>query len=608
MTNKSTTHKIIFGVIFTISIVFSFYNVYYSNKILPKVFIASVDVSGVTKEEAARKLGERFSLFYETGIKILINGNEEVIDPKNIDLALPADSLTQVAWALGRDGTWLDQLMARISAPFSMRVVSSNVEVNSEKLASEIDILLSLYDNPRKDIRYKINGISVDFFYDTERGAVFDRKEAERAILSHIANLDVSPVELFAEADLPKVNSDFLNESQDLAEQLISSPLALAYKDKRFNISREKIASWISSRYEKDTLLPEINHKLVSEYVIGLADEIDTKPQNPIIIVGDGKVVEFTAPQKGRALSQDETVKLITDALYTRNSGSGREIVRELSLPVLIKKPQSEGSAADLGIVELIGKATTPFTGSPKNRILNIKNGAKFLTGVLIPPGEEFSTVEALGRIDNTSGYLPELVIKGDETVPEFGGGLCQVSTTLFRSVLNAGLPVIERRNHSYRVPYYERDGEGNFIGPGLDATIYSENPDFKFKNDTSSHILIQGFVEGDKITFELYGTGDGRKSFIDGPHTIEETSPGEPIYIETVDLPRGETKKIDTAHSGGVAVATYKIEYPDGRVEEQEFKSYYRRWSDKYLVGTYEPEGAATSTSPLAPPSHLAP
>ena len=590
LTARYKARKIFFGIVLTISIVFSFYNVYYSNKILPKVFIASVDVSGVTREEAASKLRERYNLFFQTGIQIIVNNNKEVIDPKNIDLALPADTLTEIVWAFGREGSWLDQLKARISAPFSMHVVSSDVEVNIEKLRGEIDILLSLYDNPRKDIRYNINGVSVGFLYDTEPGEVFNRAEVERVILSHIASLDATPVEVFAEIDLPKVNPVFLDESRDLAQQLISSPLTLAYRDRRFSISREKIASWISSRYEKDRLLPEINHKFVSEYVIGLAEEIDTPSKNSIITVLDGRVVEFTAPQKGRALSQDETVKLITDALYTRNSGS--EIVRELSLPVLIKKPQSEGPVADLGIVELIGRATTPFTGSPKNRILNIKNGVKFLTGVLIPPGEEFSTVESLGSIDNTSGYLPELVIKGDETVPEFGGGLCQVSTTLFRSVLNAGLPVIERRNHSYRVPYYEYDGEGNFIGSGLDATIYSENPDFKFKNDTSAHILIQGFIEGDKVTFELYGAGDGRKSFIDGPHTIEETPPGEPIYIETADLAKGETKKIDTAHPGGVAVATYKVEYTDGRIATQEFKSYYRRWSDKYLVGTYEPEG----------------
>jgi vancomycin resistance protein YoaR len=209
----------------------------------------------------------------------------------------------------------------------------------------------------------------------------------------------------------------------------------------------------------------------------------------------------------------------------------------------------------------------------------------------LFSPGEEFSTVGSLGTIDNSTGYLPELVIKGDETIPEFGGGLCQVSTTLFRSVMNAGLPVVERRNHSYRVPYYERDGEGNFIGPGLDATIYDPWPDFKFRNDTSSHILIQGFVEGTKVTFELYGTGDGRKSVVDGPTILEETDPPEPVYTETNELPLGERKKIDTAHPGGVAVATYTVEYSDGRVEEQEFKSYYRKWPEKWLVGT------ATST-----------
>jgi len=93
--------------------------------------------------------------------------------------------------------------------------------------------------------------------------------------------------------------------------------------------------------------------------------------------------------------------------------------------------------------------------------------------------------------------------------------------------------------------------------------------------------------VDGFEATFELYGTGDGRKSFVDGPHTLTEEPPGDPIYIETEDLPKGETKKIDTAHPGGTAVATYTIEYADGTIDEQEFKSIYRKWPAKYLIGT---------------------
>jgi vancomycin resistance protein YoaR len=208
------------------------------------------------------------------------------------------------------------------------------------------------------------------------------------------------------------------------------------------------------------------------------------------------------------------------------------------------------------------------------------------LSGIVIKPDEVFSTVQALGTIDNTTGYLPELVIKGDRTIPEFGGGLCQVSTTLFRAALDAGLPITERQNHSRRVSYYEKDERGVFIGPGLDATIYDTGPDLKFLNDTGNPILVISYVVGSKITFELYGTRDGRTSEIIGPTALTSLDPGDPVYIETDALAPGQTKQVEWAISGGSAVATYQVTYPDGHQEVQEFRSYYRRWPDKFLVG----------------------
>jgi vancomycin resistance protein YoaR len=278
--------------------------------------------------------------------------------------------------------------------------------------------------------------------------------------------------------------------------------------------------------------------------------------------------------------------------LERRRIGTAIEVAIEL--PVKEIKTAGEAPEGFEGITELIGKATTTFTGSPKNRIHNIKNGARLLTGHVIKPGEEFSTLAALGKVDNTTGYLPELVIKGTRTVPEFGGGLCQVSTTLFRSLLNAGLPITARRNHSYRVSYYEKDENGKFIGPGLDATIYQSNPDLKFKNDTAHPILVYGYVYGDKITFELYGTRDGRTSKIEGPTLLTETAAGPPIYAETDTLPRGTVKQVEVAHPGGSTKALYSVTYPDGRVENQEFKSFYRRWPARFLVGTKDQQAAA--------------
>ncbi|MFY9457759.1 MAG: VanW family protein [Candidatus Spechtbacterales bacterium] len=577
----------LFGVLFAASIVFPLYSFYYSGKILPHVFVSAVDVGGITRQEAADRLEEKFQLFFDSGILVDVEGNRESIDPKNIDLKLPSDFLSQNAWSIGREGKWHRQLWERLIAPFIPRVVAGEVEFNEEKLESEIDILSAIYNISPKDIRYEIKETEVSILYDTKPGKVLDIQKAKSIILSHIKNLDTSPIAIILDIDMPKANLALADEAKREAEQIIAKPLTLLYSSRgeRFVAAREKIASWIISLYRGERLVPDLDEKLIGEYVTELAAKIDVATQNPKVIEKDGRVVDFMAPRQGITLLQDDTVGLITKTLQARLSDVSK--TDQISLPVLIKKPKSEGSARELGIVELIGKATTPFTGSPQNRVHNITNGLRFLTGIIIPPGAEFSTVGTLGEIDNTTGYLPELVIKGDETIPEFGGGLCQVSTTLFRSVLNAGLPVLQRRNHSYRVPYYEKDGEGNFIGPGLDATIYSPQPDFKFKNDTKAHILIQGFAKGDTATFELYGTSDGRKSFIDGPYIIEETPPGEPIYIETDALPKGETKKIDTAHKGGSAVATYKIEYPDGSVVEQEFKSFYRRWSDKYLVGT---------------------
>lgn len=581
----SNTHKFAIGALFVLSAVFSLYNLSYSDKILPHMFISSVDVSSITQDAAAKRLQERFDVLYNRGIVIAIENNEEIIDPTNIDLRFPSDILAQNAWSFGRDGKWHKQLWERLIAPFYPKRLPIEVEFSEEKLKSEIGILASLYDILPRDVRYDIEGLEVGILYDTKPGKYLDRAKSRDAILVHVKNLNEEIMELGLEIDMPRADPALADEAIKYAEQIIASPLALVYGGQRFTLSREKIASWVISRYDGVRLMPDFDERLVSDYVVELADKIDTTTQNSKVIEKDGRVVDFIAPRHGRTLLQDDTVGLITETLFERIRGE--EITKKISLPVLVKKPESEGTASELGIRELIGKATTPFYGSPKNRVHNITNGVRFLTGVLVPPGEVFSTVGTLGQIDNTTGYLPELVIKGDETIPEFGGGLCQVSTTLFRSVLDAGLPVVARRNHSYRVPYYERDGEGNFIGPGLDATIYSPWPDFKFKNDTGNHILVQGYVDGFEATFELYGTSDGRKSSVDGPHTLTEEPPGNPIYIETDTLPEGETKKIDTAHPGGTAVATYTIEYADGTIDEQEFKSIYRKWPAKYLIGT---------------------
>jgi len=247
------------------------------------------------------------------------------------------------------------------------------------------------------------------------------------------------------------------------------------------------------------------------------------------------------------------------------------------------------GDVNDLGIKELIGRGVSNFKGSPKNRRHNIAVGAKSLNGILIKPGEEFSLLKALGPIDGEHGYLQELVIKGNRTVPEYGGGLCQIGTTTFRAALRSGLPITQRQNHSYRVVYYEP--------AGMDATIYDPWPDFRFLNDTGFYILFMARVEGDDLIFDFYGTKDGRKVVInpDPPKIFNITGPGPVRYIDSTDLKPGEKKKLESPHSGADTYFKYTVTYPSGEVKEQEFKSHYVPWPEVWLVGA-----APSSTEPI--------
>jgi vancomycin resistance protein YoaR len=167
------------------------------------------------------------------------------------------------------------------------------------------------------------------------------------------------------------------------------------------------------------------------------------------------------------------------------------------------------------------------------------------------------------------------------------GGGVCQDSTTLFRAALNTGLPIVERKGHAYRVKYYENDRK-----PGFDATVYAPSVDFKFKNDTPAHILIQ--VNNNKSTqalsFTFYGKSDGRRVELSDAKVYDHTPAPAPLYEETPTLPRGVTKQVDWAAPGAKSQFTYKVYSASGEVlQDKVFYTSYRPWQAVFLVGTGE-------------------
>jgi len=348
--------------------------------------------------------------------------------------------------------------------------------------------------------------------------------------------------------------------------------------------------SLITQAYLDGVRLPPAYHydeKKLDKIIAPLQKHVHIEPINGEFRLERGKVTAFRLSKYGRTLdAKTLKEKLLAQMFAITLSNQPQNI--QLKAPIVPVPPTtvSARQADKLGIKELIGQGTSLFHHSIENRIYNLNLAATRLNGILIPPGQTFSFTKTLGDVSSFTGYKQAYVIENGKTVLGDGGGVCQVSTTLFRAVLNTGLPVIERHPHAYRVGYYEQDS-----GPGVDAAIYSPTVDLKFKNDTGSHILIQSFVDyaQSRLTFELYGTKDNRQVTIGSPIILSQAPAPEPLYQDDPTLPKGQVKQIDFAAPGANVYFTRSVK-KDGKVHlSDKFTSNYRPWQAVFLRGTKE-------------------
>jgi vancomycin resistance protein YoaR len=420
-------------------------------------------------------------------------------------------------------------------------------------------------------------------------GVTFSFDQALKQTADQIGQLDTREIRLEKKIEQPSMTrAKLLPLLPQVTTALTFSEYALTNDKSRYLITPTLLRRWL-------TFLPDEHGQpylttslaAMDDWLGTIRTEVEKPAQNAKFAINNGKVTEFQANQDGVSIDTDQLQKNLTQNLPFH---------QDVVLPIKTEEAQNTVSQANnLGITALLGTGTSDFSGSPKNRRHNIQVGAAAVNGSLIAPGEEFSLLKTLGTIDASTGYLQELVIKGDKTTPEFGGGLCQIGTTTFRATMAAGLPVTERRNHSYRVRYYEP--------AGTDATIYDPAPDYKFKNDTGHYILIQTRVdeEHSKLYFDFWGTPDGRTVTQTEPEIYNIVPPGPGKLIETLDLPVGTKKCTEVAHSGADAKFDYTITYANGQADKTTFKSHYVPWQEVCLIGV--DHLTATSTPDGTPP-----
>ncbi|OGG04124.1 hypothetical protein A2Z33_03095 [Candidatus Gottesmanbacteria bacterium RBG_16_52_11] len=317
-----------------------------------------------------------------------------------------------------------------------------------------------------------------------------------------------------------------------------------------------------------------------------LAQVTDVPPQDALFSFSGGRVSAFKPSLPGKRLDIDGTRRLFEDVLAQvplRQQGTYR-----ISVPVVRVDPDiTTDKANSFGIREKIGTGYSEFSGSIPGRIHNVALAASKFNGVLIAPGETFSFNKVLGDVSAATGYQQAYIIKSGRTVLGDGGGVCQVSTTMFRAALNAGLPVPERQAHAYRVHYYEEGG----YKPGLDATVFEPTVDLKVINNTPTYILIQTKTDLEKktLTFELYGQSDGRKAEIFNHIVWDSSPPPPPIYQDDPTLPKDTLKQVDWAAWGAKASFQYRVTRENETLTDTKFLSVFRPWQAVYLKGIME-------------------
>lgn len=577
----------------SLAISYSIWNKKYRNSINPGIQIGKIDLSGLTLKQAEEKINAEADRVESAGVPISYN-DQQIILPANIavnsDLSFPVfiynreETLKKLLIASPQN-SFFSYFFNLVRGAFLNKNIDMVYFIDEERIKSFVNQSLKEVEIEPLNAAFAVNKNESDitFVIEPERvGRKIDFESAFNQINEQLRNLSSQKVPLKTITSRPTTYTNDLESLRPAAEILISRgdlKLTLKATTSIWTVKKETLASWIVSEGENGNYRISLDKNKIEKYLTDIiAPKIDQEAKRPKYEMVDGKMSSWQTGANGQKLNIEASATKIKEE-YLINNLNLAELVLDSIDSELSKNTDI------YNIQEIIGTGHSKFSGSPANRRHNIKVGADAVNGILIAPGEEFSLVKALGEIDAKSGYLPELVIKNNKTIPEYGGGLCQVGTTIFRSALMSGLPITARQNHSYRVSYYEP--------AGTDAAIYDPWPDVRFLNDSGNYILIQSRIVKDDIYFDFWGKKDGRVASSTYPVIYNITKPAPTKIVETTDLKPGEKKCTEKAHNGADAYFDYSVTYLNGDVKNNRFKSHYVPWQEVCLIGK-----SATSTS----------
>ncbi len=564
------------------------YQLSYAGRIFPGVSVAGVDLSGLSRAEAALKLSQTLS--YATSGKILFRDGDKVWVASPVELGMVFDPTgsANAAYDHGRHGGLFSALSSQIRARGLGADVPPVILFDQRVAYAYLQNIAVQIDQPVAEAVLRVEGTNVI---------------SEPGRLGRALNLDATLIYLgaqlqsFRDGEVPLVVGETAPRMLDVTAQaeqariMLSQsftmylPNATAGEPGPWTFDAQVLANMLVTTVVADANgVPQVqvglDEKELRKSLADLKIVVDRQPRDARFVFDDsnGQIEPISSSAVGREMDVEASIDAINAALQ-RGEHSVNLVVAEQQPSV---SDQAIGS--DLGIIQLVATQTTYFYGSSEARIQNIVTAASQYHGLLIAPGETFSMGSVLGDVSLENGYAEALIIYGGRTIKGVGGGVCQVSTTLFRTVFFAGFPIIERYSHAYRVPYYEMDASGHVDSQfaGMDATVYFPLVDFKFQNDTPHWMLMETYVDvgARTLTWKIYSTSDGRSVTWEttGPQNI--VPPPETVFEENPELDANEIKQVDYAAEGADVTVTRTV-WRGGLVYfTDQIQTHYEPWA----------------------------
>jgi vancomycin resistance protein YoaR len=397
----------------------------------------------------------------------------------------------------------------------------------------------------------------------------------------------------------PAISEEDLEPTLTQVHQLIDAPVTLRFAGLDVRLQAADLGRLIRVAgpaprpgpvdVQSAPVVAAVDEASLNDYVTHtLGPEVDQPPRDATFIA-NGDSVQVVPSADGRQVDQAQLAQRLESAL----EGGPRTV----DIPTEVAHPAfTTEQAQALGISARIASGVSHFAGSSPERKNNVRVAAAHINGAVIKPGDTFSFNSEVGDISLATGFLEGLIISGGRTVPGVGGGVCQVSTTVFRAALNAGLPIVERHAHAYRVGWYEQGG----FPPGLDATVFT-GVDLRFRNDSdAAMVLMTEYDPAGTLTVTLWGSHAlNRAVTLSDPAISNVTPHPEDEYVLDSSLAPGTTQQVDYAHDGMDVSFTRSVSQGGQPLFSDTFSSHYQAWRNIFLYNPASPSPATQSPAP---------